>query len=88
MVSEVEFWRLTLRHWVALVRRLNKNKEREDRQLANLLATLHVVHGDKAKPEDFLKKEKRSSEEVDKNILTLFKAMKYGGKDTMGTAGA
>jgi len=78
-VSEVEFWRLTLRQWVALVRRLNKNKEEDSYHVANLMAVLYNVNGVKKKPEDFLKKkEKRSQKEVNENILNTFKAMKDG----------
>ena len=78
-VSEVEFWRLTLRQWVALVRRLNKNKEEDSYHVANLMAVLYNVNGVKKKPEDFLKKkEKRSPKEVNENILNTFKAMKDG----------
>jgi len=78
-VSEVEFWRLTLRQWVALVRRLNKNKEEDSYHVANLMSVLYNVNGVKKKPEDFLKKkEKRSQKEVNENILNTFKAMKDG----------
>jgi hypothetical protein len=78
-ISEEEFWRLTLKHYDALVRRFNEERKERQRYMANILAKLHNVHRgpkDKAvRPEDFLN-EKRSQEEIDQNLLWTFRMLK------------
>lgn len=81
-ISEEQFWRLTLKQYDALVRRLNKKKKDDAWNVANIMAQIHNAHitkeSDAVKPQDFMPREnkKLSGEELKKKMVTQFAYLK------------
>jgi len=80
-LSDQQFWRLTLRQYNALVKRLNEDTEAKKYNHATLLAAIHnqaaTEKKDLIRPEDFLgKQHKPTPQELDKKMYNAFYLIK------------